>query len=93
MKISVIGAGNIGGTLGKAWAAAGHAVQFGVRDANAPKCSGCRRHQRITAASVSGLGLWRRIAIPATAELARTAGAAFDGKTVIDASNRRDRRK
>jgi NADPH-dependent F420 reductase len=32
MKIAVIGAGNVGGTLGKRWARAGHEVTFGVRD-------------------------------------------------------------
>ena len=30
MKIAVIGAGNIGGTLGRKWLAAGHEVRFGV---------------------------------------------------------------
>jgi predicted dinucleotide-binding enzyme len=30
VKVAVIGAGHIGGTLGKAWAAAGHDVRFGV---------------------------------------------------------------
>jgi predicted dinucleotide-binding enzyme len=33
MKIAVIGAGNVGGSLGKGWAARGHEVIFGVRDA------------------------------------------------------------
>ncbi len=32
MKIGVIGAGNVGGTLGKRWAQSGHEVMFGVRD-------------------------------------------------------------
>jgi 8-hydroxy-5-deazaflavin:NADPH oxidoreductase len=32
MKIAIIGAGNVGGTLGKGWAKAGHEVVFGVRD-------------------------------------------------------------
>ena len=32
MKIGVVGAGNIGGTLGQKWASAQHAVFFGVRD-------------------------------------------------------------
>lgn len=38
MKISIIGAGNVGGTLGAAWAQkAGHEIFFGVRDAKAEK--------------------------------------------------------
>src|SRR5260370_4574133 len=31
MKIGIIGAGNVGGTLGKRWAASGHDIKFGVR--------------------------------------------------------------
>src|SRR5215468_9328733 len=32
MKIGVLGAGNVGGALGKRWARAGHEVHFGVRN-------------------------------------------------------------
>jgi predicted dinucleotide-binding enzyme len=31
MNIGIIGAGNVGGTLGKAWAGVGHKIKFGVR--------------------------------------------------------------
>lgn len=34
MKIAIIGAGSVGGTLGKAWAKKGHQVFYGVRHAN-----------------------------------------------------------
>ena len=37
MRIAVIGAGNVGGGLGSALAAAGHSVVFGVRDPASPK--------------------------------------------------------
>jgi predicted dinucleotide-binding enzyme len=37
MKIAVIGIGNVGGTLGPAWAKAGHEVIFGVREPNSEK--------------------------------------------------------
>jgi 8-hydroxy-5-deazaflavin:NADPH oxidoreductase len=38
MKIAIIGAGNVGGTLGAAWAQkAGHDIFFGVRDAKSEK--------------------------------------------------------
>lgn len=37
MKIAVVGAGNIGVTLGRKWAAADHPVIFGVRDPQAEK--------------------------------------------------------
>lgn len=37
MKIAVLGAGNVGGTLGKGWANAHHQIVFGVRDPQAEK--------------------------------------------------------
>jgi predicted dinucleotide-binding enzyme len=37
MRIGVIGAGNVGGTLGRAWAQNGHDVLFGVPNPTAPK--------------------------------------------------------
>lgn len=33
MRIGILGAGNIGGNLGRRWAAQGHTVRFGVRNA------------------------------------------------------------
>ncbi|WP_025847241.1 NADPH-dependent F420 reductase [Paenibacillus ehimensis] len=37
MKIAAIGSGNMGGTLGKRWAAHGHQVMFGSRDPQSDK--------------------------------------------------------
>jgi predicted dinucleotide-binding enzyme len=37
MKIAIIGAGNVGGTLGKGWTKAGHEVVFGARNPSDPK--------------------------------------------------------
>jgi 8-hydroxy-5-deazaflavin:NADPH oxidoreductase len=37
MKIAVLGAGNVGGALGKLWAGRGHAVRFGVPDVGSEK--------------------------------------------------------
>ncbi len=37
MNICIIGAGNIGGNLGKIWAARGHSITYGVRNPLAPK--------------------------------------------------------
>jgi len=39
MRIGVIGAGNVGGTLGRRWAQKGHEVTFGVRDVQSVKRS------------------------------------------------------
>ena len=36
MTIAIIGAGNVGGALGRAFAGLGHAITFGVRDPDAP---------------------------------------------------------
>ena len=37
MKIGILGAGNVGGNLGRLWAARGHEIVFGVRDPNGDK--------------------------------------------------------
>jgi predicted dinucleotide-binding enzyme len=37
MKIAIIGAGHVGGTLGKRWTEVGHEVVFGVSDPSDPK--------------------------------------------------------
>ena len=37
MKIAVLGAGNVGGALGKLWAGRGHEVRFGVPDPRSQK--------------------------------------------------------
>ncbi|HEY9847093.1 MAG TPA: NADPH-dependent F420 reductase [Candidatus Caenarcaniphilales bacterium] len=37
MKIGIMGAGNVGSTLGRIWAQTGHAVVFGVRDPESDK--------------------------------------------------------
>jgi 8-hydroxy-5-deazaflavin:NADPH oxidoreductase len=36
MKIGILGAGNVGTTLGKAWAIQGHRIIFGMRDPQSP---------------------------------------------------------
>ncbi len=93
MKIAIVGAGNVGGTLGKAWAARGHDVVFGVRTPHDPKvqellkatggrarASGVRE-----AATVSDVVV---LATPwgATPEAVRAAGS-LSGKIVVDATN------
>ena len=37
MNIAIIGAGNVGGTLGKSWSKAGHKIKFGLRDTTKPE--------------------------------------------------------
>jgi 8-hydroxy-5-deazaflavin:NADPH oxidoreductase len=54
LRIAIIGAGNVGGTLGVAWANHGHEVFFGVRDASDPKLEEllARTSRKARAASV-----------------------------------------
>ena len=40
MRIAVIGKGNIGGSLGSKWCAAGHDVVYGARDGSVEDSSG-----------------------------------------------------
>jgi hypothetical protein len=42
MKIAVIGAGNVGKALGKAWARRGHDVSYGLRRPGDPKYDGLK---------------------------------------------------
>ena len=46
MKIAVIGKGNIGGSLGSKWHAAGYDVVYGARDASGAGGAGGRRRGR-----------------------------------------------
>lgn len=43
MKIAIIGAGNVGGTLGRGWTARGHQVTYGVRDPGGAKAGDLAR--------------------------------------------------
>ena len=81
MKIAVIGAGNIGGTLGGKWAATGHEVVYGVRSPDDPGTA--------TVADAVAEAEVVVLAVPGAAakEVVASLGAALAGKVVIDASN------
>lgn len=94
MRIAIIGAGNIGGTLGAKWAAAGHSVVFGVRDPESPKAraslgaagagaAATSIAEALTSAEVVLLSLPGA----AVAAFAGEHGAALGRKLVIDATN------
>ena len=74
MKIAVIGKGNIGGSLGSKWTAAGHDVVYGARDVSGEGPGGAPI-QSIGAAIEHG-------------DVVAENGAALAGKTVVDAVNR-----
>ena len=87
MRIAVIGKGNIGGSLGTRWRAAGHEVVYGARDGSGEGPGG---------APVRGIGEALKdadvvvLAVPGqvVADVVTEHGAALAGKTVIDAVNR-----
>lgn len=93
MKIAIIGAGNVGSTLGKAWAAKGHEIVFGVRDPRSAKTQDVVRATgaKARAASVADAAGACDVVLlatpwPSTQEAVRSAGD-LAGKVVIDATN------
>jgi 8-hydroxy-5-deazaflavin:NADPH oxidoreductase len=82
MKITVIGAGKIGGTIGERWTKAGHDVVYGLRDPSKHKGAKPITHALDGAEAVL-------LAVPASATLdvVREHGKALDGKIIIDATN------
>ncbi len=95
MRIAILGAGNVGGGLGRAFAAAGHDVVFGVRDpestktqaalADIPDAVAASPGDAVEGADVIVFAV-RPVAINATvAEL-----PPLGGRLVIDAMNRFD---
>jgi predicted dinucleotide-binding enzyme len=87
MRIAVIGKGNIGGTLGGKWAAAGHDVVYGGRDASGTGPGGAPVLQVGDALTDAEVVL---LAVPGQAvrQVVSEHGAALAGKIVIDAVNR-----
>jgi len=82
MKVAVIGAGNIGGTIGGAWEKAGHEITYGLREPSKKK------NAKPIDAAIAGAEIVL-LAIPATAlvDLVREHKKGLDGKVLIDATN------
>ena len=83
MRIGIMGSGNVGGTLGRAWSRAGHEMRHGGRTSSPDGSVGS--HQDVAD--------WAEVivfAVPgaATAGIASGIAPALAGKPVIDASNR-----
>ncbi len=93
MKIGVIGAGNVGGTLGSRWAQKGHQVVFGVNKPNdakvktvlaaaGPNARAASVREAATASEVVVLAVpWS-----ATQDALQKAGS-LAGKIIVDATN------
>jgi NADPH-dependent F420 reductase len=93
MKIAVLGAGNVGGTLGKRWAKAGHEVAFGARDPAEAKVAALVRESGPSARAASVPEAARESAVvvltvpwDSVQDALRAAGD-LRGKVLIDATN------
>lgn len=82
MRIAVIGAGKIGGTIGGKWAQAGHDVVYGLRDPS--KRKGAQAIDRALEGAEVVL-----LALPGAAvvDFVRSHAVLLDAKIVIDATN------
>jgi predicted dinucleotide-binding enzyme len=93
MRIAVIGAGNVGGALGRLWASKGHDIVFGVREPRSPTVSsliqsvgGHARAASVAEAVQASEVLVLAVPWPA-AEQAIRSGGDLSGKTLIDCTN------
>src|SRR4051794_15094348 len=81
LRIAVIGAGNIGRTLGNAWASAGHHVVYGVRSPGPPDTAA------VSDAVADADAVVLAVPGPAAKEVLAALGEALEGTVVIDATN------
>jgi 8-hydroxy-5-deazaflavin:NADPH oxidoreductase len=94
MRIAILGSGNVGGTLGRAWAVKGHTVVFGLRDPSkgaAAVKGGDALPAGASTASVLDAVRGADVVLVATPwsaaiDALRDAGS-LDGVTIIDATN------
>lgn len=93
MKIGIIGAGDVGATLGKSWARKGHQIMFGVRNTQSPKVSNLLKssNANLKVGSVSEAASFSDViilAIPWSA-VNQIIGIAGDlaGKLLVDTTN------
>src|SRR5206468_9099009 len=93
MKIAIIGAGNVGGTLGARWAKNGHTVTFGVRNPGDEKLKNLLSNAGGTARAATIAEAVKDasvvlLAIPWDgAQGAIEAAGNLNGKILIDATN------
>ncbi|MBI1298972.1 hypothetical protein GC175_28920 [bacterium] len=90
MEIGIIGAGNIGSTLGQKWTAAGHTVLYGVRNPADAKFDELRRSGAVVSVGeAANAGEVIVLALPGAAVISFAAehATALAGKVIIDAAN------
>jgi predicted dinucleotide-binding enzyme len=91
MQIAIIGTGNIGSTLAKAWSRKGHTIFLGVRDLNNFKGRELLSYKNITAHSIPEAVNQADVVLiaalpPATADIIKAMGN-VNGKVIIDSMN------
>ena len=91
MKIGILGAGNIGGNLGRRWAAAGHTIRFGVPDPAKSKALVDEIGNGAAAGDVASACAFGEVVVLSVpwGAVPAALGAAGDlkGKVLIDATN------
>jgi predicted dinucleotide-binding enzyme len=93
MKIAILGAGNVGGTLGRAWAKKGHEVFFGVPRPQEAKTQELLKTvgAKARAGSVAEAASFGEVIVLATpwqaTQAAITAAGNLSGKILIDCTN------
>lgn len=96
LTIAVLGAGNIGGTLGRKWVAAEHKIAFGVSDPNGSRAQSLRAElgDKATIGSLADVLSTNPdvvvMALPGGAmeTTITTYASQLDGRIIIDATNR-----
>jgi predicted dinucleotide-binding enzyme len=93
MRIGIIGAGNVGGTLGRAWAQKSHEIMFGVRQPKAAKVGALLEQvgPSAKAGSVAEAAAFGSVVMlatpwPAARDALRAAGNLAD-KVLLDCTN------
>lgn len=88
MRLGIIGAGKVGGTLGRLFESQGHDVRFGVRDPDQQAAGGLPRNRSGSVADAASFGDVIVLAIPwGAVKDALAATGPLAGKTVIDCIN------
>ena len=91
LRIAVLGAGNIGGTLGRKWAAAGHKISFGVNNPDSDRAQALRAElgTKVTIDALTDSDVVV-MALPGKAmdETITKHAVQLDGKIIIDTANR-----
>jgi predicted dinucleotide-binding enzyme len=86
MRIAIIGAGQVGTTLGQSWTRAGHQVVYGVRDPSAAKPQAGASVDSVRGAASVGDAVVLVTPWPAVADALAAAGD-LGGKPLIDVTN------